>query len=391
MIEPFNFTLPIHIEFGRGVSRKVGELAKSMKAKRVLIITDKGVIKAGLIKGITESLDAKSFEYDIFDEVIPNPTDVVVEKAAKQVKEGKYDLIIAIGGGSSMDTGKGAALLATNPGGIRDYETKAIENHLLPLITIPTTAGTGSEVDYWAVITDTDRNFKMALGQAPPYPGGPYLGASATLVDPLLTMTLPPKQTAATGFDAFSHALETCVARDAKPFVPSLALYAIELLIEKLPIAYADGSNMDAREAVMLAAHLGGICENFANCGIIHSLAEVVGGMYGEVPHGIAIAVFTPTVLEFNYIANPRMYAKIASVMGEKVEGLSAREAARRVIDASRSFIEDLDLPTSLKDIGVRKDDLPKIAKMAMETAEIPGNPRMVAEANLLDILRKAY
>lgn len=391
MIENFNFSFPIYVEFGRGVSKGAGRLAKAVKAKKILIVTDKGVMKAGLLKDITKSLDATHLRYDIFDEVIPNPTDMIVEKAAARVKEEKYNLIIAVGGGSSMDTGKGAALLATNPGGIGDYETKAIENHLLPLITVPTTAGTGSEVDYWAVITDTDRNFKMALGQAPPYPGGPYLGASAALVDPLLTLTLPPRQTASTGFDAFSHALETCVARDAKPFVPPIGQYVIRLIIDNLPIAYANGNNVEAREAVMLAAHLGGICENFANCGIIHSLAETVGGLYGKIPHGVAIAIFTPYVLEFNLMAAPKMYAKIAAAMGERVEGLTVRERARKVISASRRLIEDLDLPTRLRGIGIRKRDIPKIAEAAMKTAEIPGNPRTVTQVDLTEILEKAY
>jgi len=399
MLLPYSFNFPIWVEFGRGSSKKVGEIAKQRNWKRAFIVTDTGVRKAGLLEGILESLESHKISYYVFDGVQPNPTDIMVEKAAEIFKEESCDFIIAVGGGSSMDTGKGVALLATNPGRIKDYEIRSMEdlakgkikNHIAPLITIPTTAGTGSEIDFWAVITDTERKFKMCLGQAPLYPGGPYLGAVYALVDPLLTLTLPPLQTAATGIDALSHAIETYVSKGSPPIVEPLALHAIELIAKYLLIAYADGSNIEARENMMFAAHLAGMCENLANCGLIHSLAEVVGGVYWNVPHGCAIAVFMPKVMEFNRMAVPEKFKKIAIAMGEKVKGLSLREASKKAIDAVEKLLSDLKMPKSLKDLGVKEEDLTEIAKKAMETVEYGGNPRVASYEDILSIVKKCY
>ncbi|MCD6470485.1 iron-containing alcohol dehydrogenase [Candidatus Bathyarchaeota archaeon] len=398
-MEPYSFNFPIWVEFGKGSSRKVGEIAEKMGWKKAFIVTDSGIRKAGLLDGIIEALESHKVLYYIYDKVQPNPTDIGVEDAAKLVKEEKCDFIVAVGGGSSMDTGKGAALLATNPGGIKDYEIRGMEdlaigkikNHLLPLITIPTTAGTGSEIDFWAVITDTERKFKMVLGQSPLYPGGPYLGAMFALVDPLLTVTLPPAQTASTGIDALSHAIETYVAKGSPPFVEPLALRAIELISKYLPVAYADGGNIEARENMMFAAHIAGICENLANCGIMHSLGEVVGGMYWKIPHGVAIAVFMPKVMEFNRISVPEKFKKIAIAMGENVRGLSLREASLKAIEAIKNLLEDLELPKNLRSLGVEEKSLPEIAKKAMETVELEGNPRKATYEDLLMIAKSCY
>lgn len=396
---PYSFYLPMWVEFGSGCSKKAGEIAVSMGLKKAMIVTDPGIRKAGLLDGILGSLEACKIAYCIFDKVRPNPLDVDVEEGARIFKEEACDFIIAVGGGSSMDTGKGIALLTRNPGRIKDYEIHGMEdlikgkikNHIAPLITVPTTAGTGSEVDFWAVITDTERKFKMCLGQAPLYPGGPYLGATVALVDPLMTLTLPPSQTAFTGMDALSHAIETLVAKGSPPIVEPLALHAIELIYRYLPVAYADGSNLEARENMMFAAHIAGICMNLANCGLIHSLAEVVGGIYWDVPHGAAIAVFTPAVMKFNRISVPDKFKKIAMVIGEKVEGLSLREASLRAIEAVEKLIDDLGLPRNLRSLGVKEADLPEIARKTMETVEYEGNPRKAKYEDIMEILKACF
>lgn len=395
----YSFNFPIWVEFGRGSSRKVGEIAKRMSWKKAFIVTDPGIKKSGILDGIFEALESYKVSYYIYDEAQPNPTDIGVEKASKIFKEEKSDFIIAVGGGSSMDTGKGVALLSTNPGRIKDYEIRGIEdltrgkikNHLPPLITIPTTAGTGSEIDFWAVITDTERKFKMCLGQAPLYPGGPYLGATFALVDPLMTLTLPQSQTASTGIDALSHAIETYISKGSPPLVEPLALHAIELISKYLPLAYADGSNIEARENMMFAAHIAGLCENLANCGIMHSLAEALGGIYWNAPHGSAIAVFMPKVMEFNRTAAPEKFKKIAIAMGENIKGLSLREASMKSIDAVKNLIDDLELPKNLKNLGVKEEDLPEIAKKALETVEFEGNPRKTSYEDLLTIVKRCY
>jgi len=387
----FSFNLPIAIEFGRGSSKKVGEVAKLKGWKKAVIITDEGVVKAGLLSGIKESLEGVGIEYTVWDKVVPNPTDVSVEEAADFVKEYGADFLIAIGGGSSMDTAKSAALLVTNGGRIRDYETKAIEKHLLPLVTIPTTAGTGSEVDFWAVVTDTERKFKMALGQAPPYPGGPYLGATVALVDPELTKTLPPKLTASTGIDALSHAIETYVATDSKPFLEPIDLHVISTIWRWLPVAYAYGENMTARDNMMYASMMAGVAENFANCGAIHSLAESLGGIHGEIPHGVAIGVFFPHVMRFNAIAVPEKYVRIAETMGIDTTDMGLYEAAFSAADAVEELLDLLDMPRTLKELGIKREEIPEIAKRAIETVEIPGNPRKVTYEDLVRIAEDAY
>ncbi|ELY62892.1 iron-containing alcohol dehydrogenase, partial [Natrinema versiforme] len=337
----YTLTFPIWVEFGNGSSENIGSIVESQSWEKALIVTDQGILDAGLVDGIETSLAAEGIEYATYDGVEPNPTVGMVNEATELLEKEGCDFIVSVGGGSSIDVGKGASLMATNPGEIADYEVTSaeevleepIENHPLPLVTVPTTAGTGSEVDYWAVITDEEREFKMALGQSPQYPGGPYLGAEISLVDPALTETLPPRQTAATGFDAFSHALENHVSSARPPLVEPLTKHVMGLVSEHLPAAYEDGE-MAAREQMMFGSHVAGICENFAGFGAIHSLAETTGGMYPEIPHGEAIAAYTPAVMRYNIEAVPGRYAEVAEAMGVDVSGVSDEEAAREAVDA---------------------------------------------------------
>jgi alcohol dehydrogenase class IV len=387
------------VKFGQGESKKVGLIVKEIGWKKAFIVTDKGVVNAGLIKGITDSLENSNIEYIIFDEVKPNPTSDIVEKAKEQVKKEKCDFIIGLGGGSSIDAAKATALLVTNPGTCKDYAVwpnqpppPPIKNHPLPLIAIPTTAGTGSEMDYFAGITDSETSIKMDLEQRPMRPGGPYSGASIVIIDPALTITLPPKQTAATGMDALLHAIGAYVSRYSIPHASALALYSIKLISKNLPIAYADGSNIEAREKVMLAANLSGICENFVPViGADHALGLATADFYHDIIHGEVCSIFAPPVMEFNRIAVPSKYAKIAALMGENVKGMSIRDAAIKSVEAVKKLIYDLDLPTNLKSIGIRKEDIQKIAKSATQKIDIEGNPRKIEYKNLLKIVEKVY
>lgn len=394
----YTLTFPIWVEFGNGSSENIGSIVESQSWEKALIVTDQGILDAGLVDGIETSLAAEGIEYATYDGVEPNPTVGMVNEATELLEKEGCDFIVSVGGGSSIDVGKGASLMATNPGEIADYEVTSaeevleepIENHPLPLVTVPTTAGTGSEVDYWAVITDEEREFKMALGQSPQYPGGPYLGAEISLVDPALTETLPPRQTAATGFDAFSHALENHVSSARPPLVEPLTKHVMGLVSEHLPAAYEDGE-MAAREQMMFGSHVAGICENFAGFGAIHSLAETTGGMYPEIPHGEAIAAYTPAVMRYNIEAVPGRYAEVAEAMGVDVSGVSDEEAAREAVDAVEELIDRVDLPSSLRDLGVAEDDLPTIAEKSLDTIEIHDNPRAADADDLLEVARDAY
>jgi alcohol dehydrogenase class IV len=382
----------------------VGTIAEKKGWAKALIVTDKGVSKAGLLDGIIDSLNSVNVGHEIFDEVQPNPTDTSVEKGAELLKkDGSFDFIIAVGGGSSIDTGKGIALLATNPGTLRDYEGHTVEdfyktriNHLFPLIAVPTTSGTGSEVGYWAIITDRRRKVKMAIAVYPENPGDSYLGPTAALVDPVLTLSLPRNQTAATGFDALCHALETYVARAVPGGVPmigtgSLALDCIELLAKFLPIAYSNGNNLEARENVMLAALMAGVAINFGAVGAIHALASKVIGTYENITHGICCAIFAPHVMQFNSAVVPEKYAKVAAAMGEEISGLTAAEASKKGIDAVKRLMRELSVPTNLRGFGVQENDFPNLAKGALETVQILTNPRKPSYDDLLKLIKDAY
>ncbi|SEW30629.1 iron-containing alcohol dehydrogenase [Natrinema salifodinae] len=394
----YTLTFPIWVEFGNGASENIGPIVDTQGWEKALIVTDRGVLDAGLVDGIKTSLTAAGIAYTTYDGVEPNPTVEMVDEATETVAEEECDVIVSVGGGSSIDVGKGASLMATNPGELVDYEVTSteevmeepIENHPLPLVTVPTTAGTGSEVDYWAVVTDEEREFKMALGQSPLYPGGPYLGAEISLVDPALTATLPPRQTAATGFDAFSHALENHVSAACPPIVKPMTEHVMGLVSEYLPTAYEDGE-MEAREQMMFGSHVAGFCENFAGFGAIHSLAETTGGMYPEIPHGEAIAAYTPAVMRYNIETVPGRYAEVAEAMGIDVSGRSDEEAAMDAVGAVEDLIDKVDLPSSLRDLGVAAEDLPEIAEKSLDTIEIHDNPRDADSDDLLKVARDAY
>jgi alcohol dehydrogenase class IV len=397
-MDEYTFGFPIWVEFGTGSSEKIGDIAGSKGWERALIVTDPGIVDAGLLDGIRTSLDSAGVDHAVFDGVEPNPTAAMVESAVHAIDDTGSDVVVAVGGGSSMDVGKTATMLATNPGSVADYEVKTaedvlagrIETHPFPLVTVPTTAGTGSEVDFWSVITDTEREFKMALGQPPLTPDGPYLGATVSLVDPALTESLPPRQTAATGFDAFSHALENHVSAVSPPLVAPLATHAMSLVAEYLPRAYHDG-DMESREHVMFAAHIAGMGENLAGFGAIHSLAEVTGAMYPEIPHGEAIAIYTPAVMEFNRQAVPGRYRDVAAAMGVDTAGLSDAAASKRAVEAVVALLDEVDLPTGLGEVGVDEADLPTIAEKSMDTSEIADNPREADADDLLEIARESY
>ena len=396
--DAYTLSFPVWVEFGTDVSEGVGPILDSKGWQRPMVVTDPGIIDAGLLDGIERSLESAGIEYVVYDGVEPNPTTAMVEEATELLETEGCDAIVAVGGGSVLDVGKGASLLATNPGSISDYEVTSgqevcagpIDRHTLPLITIPTTAGTGSEVDYWAVITDEDREFKMAIGQPPLSPGGPYLGAEVALVDPALTASLPPRQTAATGFDAFSHALEIHVSAVSPPIVRPFTRHVLGLVPEYLPQAY-EGGDPEARKRMLFGSHVAGICENFGGFGAIHSLAEATGGMYPEIPHGEAIAAYTPSVMEYNSQAVPERYAEVAAAMGVEVSGRTDEAAAREAITAVERLIERVDLPSGLRELGVAEDDLPVIARKATETIEIHDNPRAADGEDLLEIARNAY
>jgi len=381
----FAFNIPTRIEYGAGVVESVGEEVKKFAGKKVLIVADKGIVKAGLVDKVKEPLERSGLEMIVFDLVEPNPKDKTVEKGAELAREQKIDVIIGVGGGSSMDTAKGIGLLVTNGGLIGDYwGWDTVGKPSLPLITIPTTAGTGSEVTIWAVIDDTSGEYviKEAVGSQ-------LICPRVTLVDPLLTTSLPPILTAETGMDALTHAIEAYTAIPASPLTDALALYSIGLIATNLGKAFANGDNLEARDNMMLGSLMAGIAFSNSDTAGVHCMAEAVGGLY-DTPHGLSCAIFLPYVMEYNLIADQKKHADIAEAMGENIAGLSLREAALKSVVAVRNLMKEVGITPDARKLDVKEEDIPRLAKIAMTNVCVQDNPRKFRESDFVDIFRRA-
>jgi alcohol dehydrogenase len=383
MIDNFEFILPTRVKFGQGVARGIAGELDALGRSRPCVITDKGLIAAGIVGRITEALEASGYtNYLIYDEVEPNPRDTTVARAYERAKAHGADVLIAIGGGSSMDTAKGVGTLLTHGGVIGDYEgLDKVTKPITDLIAIPTTVGTGSEVTFWSVVTDTKRRFKMSVGS-------PLIAPKLALVDPELVAALPASIVASTGMDALTHAIEGYTCALANPITDACAIYAIRMIGENLREAAGSGSK-DARGNMLLASLIAGIAFGNSDIAGVHCMAEALGGLY-DTPHGVANAIMLPYVMAYNYVANLTKFAQIAEALGEDVGGLTAEEAARRSVEAVRRLNADLGIP-SLKAIGAKEEDFDELARRASVNVSVDSNPRKVEAQDFLDIFKEAY
>lgn len=372
------YHMPTRIIFGRGAIGELPQVVKDrLRAARPLLVTDKGMDAAGTLNRLREPLAG----VPVFDEVEPNPKHSTVDRGGEIARNIKSDLVIGLGGGSVLDAAKGIALLATNPGRIEEYEGRErYKNAPLPVLAIPTTCGTGSEVTWVSVITHTERRFKMSIKGARMYP-------AVALVDPDLLLTLPSHLVASTGLDALTHALEAYTSKPASYLTDLLALEASRLIFRNLPAAYQDiEHNSEAREGLMLGSLLAGMAFGNSDVGAVHCLAESIGSLY-DTPHGVANAVFLPFVMEFNLPAAREKYAAVAAEvrLGAGDEEESARALIRKIKELSRS----LSIP-SFQDLGIPECDFVTIAKKSFENNSNPSNPREASAEDYLEILRWA-
>jgi len=373
------FHLPTQIVFGSGAIGGLRQLVKEkLRATRPFLVTDKGISAAGILDRLRGPLAG----VPIFDEIEPNPKHMAINGAGETVKALKPDLVIGLGGGSVLDAAKAIALLATNPGGIEDYEGREkYRSAPLPVLAIPTTCGTGSEVTWVAVITNAGRKFKMSIK-------GPLMYPAVALVDPDLLITLPPSLIASTGLDALTHAVEAYTAKPASFLTDVLALEALRLIFRSLPAAYQDiRQNVEAREGLMLGSLLAGMAFGNSDVGAVHCLAESVGSLY-DTPHGVACAVFLPFVMEFNLPAAEAKYARIASASG--VEARNQQEAAGALLQKIKDLSRSLSVP-AFRDLGIQESDFTAIAQNSFHNNSNPSNPREATAADYLDILHRAY
>ncbi len=385
----FGYYIPSVTLVGIGAAKRVAEEIKMRNAKKPLLVTDKGIVAAGIVKEITDLLDEAKMNYVIFDETVPNPTDKNVAAGVEVYKKNDCDSLITLGGGSSHDCGKGIGLVVAGGGTIHDYEgVDKSDTDLPPYVAINTTAGTASEMTRFCIITDTSRKVKMAIVDWRVTPG-------IALDDPLLMMGMSPALTAATGMDALTHAVEAFVSTAATPKTDSAAEKAIELIAQHLRPAVADGQNIDAREGMCYAQYLAGMAFNNASLGHVHAMAHQLGGFY-DLPHGECNAILLPHVSKFNLIARLDRYKKVAELMGENTSGLSVRDAAKLAIVAIRKLSEDVGIPEGLIALGkrygkeVKEEDIATMTINAQKDACGLTNPRRPTDDDVAAIYKAA-
>lgn len=384
---PTTFSIPPTIITGAGSSEKVGEQAKRLGASKVLIVTDPGIVELGYVNQIVRNLINSNITASIFSDVTPDPTLQNVKDGLKQFFSEYADLIVSIGGGSAIDCGKGIAMKLSNDGDFSDYMgVDKIPNPGVPLIAIPTTAGTGSEVTKVTVITDTERNVKMMLSSA-------CLLASVAIVDPLLSLTTPSHLTAAVGVDALTHAIEAYISKRAQPLTDTLALNAIELISGSLRQAWADGQNIDARKDMMLGASIAGMAFSNSSVALVHGMSRPIGA-YFHIHHGLSNAVLLLDVMEFSISGAPKRYADIAKAMGEQIDGLSPMKQADAAITAVERLVNDIQMPR-LGEIGIDKTDFDKVVEKMAADAIASGspanNPRQATQKEIIQLYNRCF
>ena len=381
------FRIPPVIITGSGASEQVGEESRKLGVKKGLIVTDKVLCELGALEDTKQALTQSKVQFAVYDGVSTEPTVEFVQEGLKAYKENLCDFLIAVGGGSPMDTAKAIAVMVTNAGSIEDYQGLGkIPKKGRPIIAIPTTAGTGSEVTQFTIITDTKRNVKMLIGS-------PFLIPEVAIVDPSLALTLPQDITAATGIDALTHAIEAYVSVKAQSMSDIFCLSAIKLISRNLRQAWINGKDIEAREKTMFGALQAGIAFSNSSVALVHGMARPVGA-YFHVPHGASNAALLGVVTDFSLTGNPTRYAHIAKAMGEDISGLSDLEAAQSGAKAVKRLIKDIKVP-SLRELGVDKEKLDKFAPRMAEDAIASGspanNPRPATKEEIIELYKLAY
>jgi alcohol dehydrogenase len=365
------------------MARKAGDEAKALGATKVMLVADKGVVNAGLTAPVEESLKKKGIPYIIFDNIVPNPRDVHCEEGFRVAKDAGVDVLVAVGGGSSMDTAKAIGTLLTHGKTVQDWcGFQLLERPITPLVAVPTTAGTGSEVTPFAVITDTATHVKLNIFD-------PKAAARVALVDPSVLLNLPSGIMASTGVDAMTHAVEAYTCNVATPHTDAYALYAIELIIQNLRKATAE-PDLASCTGMMLGSTIAGIAFGYADVAAVHCMAEALGGRY-DTPHGVANALFLPTVTEFNIPADVKKHVDVARALGVDVGGKAPEEAAMKGVEALRALCADVGIP-KMKDLKeIDPKDFPALAEASEKNVSTPSNPREVTAREYLYLFNKAY
>lgn len=385
MTNVFTFRAAPEITFGVGSVQLLGQKLKNYGVQKLLLVVDQGFAKHGPLAKVTDALAKEGIKFTIFDQVEPEPSVETADKCGSLAKEGKFDFIIGLGGGSAMDTAKAAAILVTNEGRTKDFQgLNKVPRPGLPKGMIPTTAGTGSEVTFTAVFINEEEKKKAGINS-------PHLFPEMALLDPELTLSLPPAVTAYTGMDALAHAIESFTSLQANSLSEMFSLEAVRKIVKNLRSAVENGSDINARSEMLMGSLLAGI--GLANAGVtaVHSLSYPLGGSF-RVPHGVGNGLLLPAVMEYNASSWPERFACLAEAMEIEIKGLTVMEAALKAVEAVKKLAQDIEVPLRLSDLGIPKSALPWMAEEALKVVRpLENNPRSISKEDALRIYEAVY
>ena len=373
----FKYFLPVNIEFGSGKVAKAGELTKPYGKKALIVTGHSSAKKSGLYDKVKDSLKAEGIDAVLFDKVAQNPLTTTAAEGAAFAKDNGCDVVVAIGGGSIMDCAKAIAFLAVNDGDVSDYIFgKKASDTALPIILIPTTCGTGSEGNGFAVLTNPDNGDKKSLRCN-------AIVAKVSIVDPECMMTMPKHVLASVGFDALCHNMEAYTSKIAQPFTDALSLYAVDLIAHNLVDVYKGTGSKDSWEKITLASTIGGMVINTTGVTLAHGMEHPASGLK-DVVHGKGLAALTPTIIEASYQGAPEKFAKLAKLFG----GEKAEDLAGKVCE----LLEDIELTCTLSDLGIEEKDIPWMAENCMKVSahSIANNPVVFSQEEIAEIYKKA-
>ncbi|MCL4368883.1 MAG: iron-containing alcohol dehydrogenase [Chloroflexi bacterium] len=380
------FRLPPVVQFGPAALAHLGAAAAQF-GKRALLVTDPNIRRAGHVARALASLDEAGVTVAVYDGVVHEPSDAFVAAGLRVFRDNECELAIAVGGGSPIDTAKAVALMATNEGPITSYMgADKVPNEPVPIIAVPTTAGTGSEMTRNAIITDTANDVKMLIAS-------PRIIPRVAIVDPQLTLTMPPDVAAATGIDALTHAIEAYVSKRAQPVTDALAVEAIRLLGKYLRRAWANADDLEAKYHTAYAASLAGMAFSNSSVALVHGMARPIGALF-HATHSVSNAILLPTVMEFSLVGAPERFASIAQALGEPVDGLPVMLAARRGVESVRELCADVRIP-GVVELGYDRErffaQMPKMAADALASGSPNNNPRVPTKEEIIALYAQLW
>lgn len=385
-MKDFLFKMPTKVQFGIGITDQLGKTIKDMGFKKVFIATDGFLSKSFIMGKVIAALEKEEVAYTIFNELNSEPTVTQIDTASDRLKASGSDVVLAVGGGSPTDAAKAMCVLQTHEGSIADYlfgGTKNVVNPTMPLLCIPTTAGTGSEMTGVAVVSDEARGVKVSVSHE-------YITPKLAVIDPALHLGMPNFISATTGMDALTHAIESYVSLNAEPISDALGIYAIKMIGQNLRKVIEDGQDIEARANMAIASTIAGVAFTNGGLGVVHGIAQSMGAV-AHVAHGVANGLILPYAMKKNVSGNYEKFKDIAVALGEDVTGLTLEEAAGKSVDAVFQLAESISIPMKLSDVKITKEMFPQIIKDTMAYRLLAINPVKISEKDVEEILNEAF